>query len=58
MRNSNDQYDNQGRLINGFDYKHQAWVLNGVYVRCGHPENMDCRCYGKDHVGEKPEASL
>ena len=35
-----------------FDYKHQAWVENGRYVRCGHPESMDCRCYGKVHQGE------
>jgi hypothetical protein len=35
-----------------FDYDHQAWTIDGHYVRCGHPESMDCRCYGKDHEGE------
>jgi len=38
-----------------YDYEYQAWIENGVYVRCGHPETMDCRCYGKLHEGEKAE---
>lgn len=42
--------------MNGYDYDHQAWVVNGKYVRCGHPEAMDCGCYGRVHVGEpQPE---
>lgn len=53
-RMSNDQYID-GRLYNGYDYQHQAWVLRGVYVECGHPESMDCNCYSRLHVGEKPE---
>lgn len=28
------------------------WVADFHYVRCGHPESMDCRCYGKAHMGE------
>lgn len=36
-----------------FDYEHQAWIKDGVYVRCGHPESMNCHCYGKEHEGEK-----
>jgi len=51
-RQSSDQYIN-GRLINGYDYTHQAWVLEGRYVRCGHPETMTCHCYGLDHEGEQ-----
>lgn len=35
-----------------FDYANQAWIRNGRYERCGHPESMDCRCYGKEHEGE------
>jgi len=35
-----------------FDYKNQAWVENGVYVRCGHPESMECGCFGRAHAGE------
>ena len=38
-----------------YDYKNQAWMMNGVYLRCGHPESMDCRCYGKIHAGKTPE---
>lgn len=36
-----------------FDYDRQAWVVNGCYVRCGHPEGMEtCICYGRLHEGE------
>ena len=42
-----------GRLVNGYDYDRQAWVRNGLYVRCGHPEQMNCGCYGRIHEGEK-----
>ena len=57
-RTSNDQYIN-GRLINGYDYKNQAWVLNGRYVECGHPSSMDCGCYGREHKDEEtPVGSL
>lgn len=56
MRVSTNQYDSEERLSSGFDYEHQAWVWNGVYVRCGHPESMACGCYGRAHEGEKPGA--
>lgn len=23
-----------------------------VYLACGHPETMDCGCYGRAHAGE------
>jgi hypothetical protein len=36
-----------------FDYENQAWIVDGRYVRCNHPAEMDCRCYGKLHEGEK-----
>jgi hypothetical protein len=55
-RTSNDMYVRIGdryRLWNGYDYDHQAWTQEGRYVRCGHPETMDCRCYGKEHEGEE-----
>ncbi len=35
-----------------FDYDNQAWTKDGRYVRCGHPEAMDCQCFGKLHEGE------
>lgn len=54
-RQSNDQYE-AGRLINGFDYKNQAWVKDGKYVRCGHPESMNCGCYGREHEGQSTKA--
>lgn len=38
--------------VTGFDYQHQAWVKDGLYIRCGHPESMPCGCYGRSHEGE------
>lgn len=40
-----------------YDYEHQAWtVMNSagfrVYLRCGHPDEMDCGCYGREHHNE------
>ncbi len=35
-----------------YDYDTQAWVVDGVYVRCGHPDTMQCSCYGRLHEGE------
>jgi hypothetical protein len=35
-RTSNDEYKD-GRLIHGYDYDNQAWVVDGKYVGCGHP---------------------
>jgi hypothetical protein len=50
-RQSSNEFRN-GLLWNGFDYEHQAWVVNGKYVRCGHPEAMNCGCFGKEHADE------
>jgi hypothetical protein len=33
-RESADQYVN-GRLMNGFDYKKQQWVIDGIYRQSG-----------------------
>jgi hypothetical protein len=49
-RQSSDEYKNN-LLFNGYDYRAQAWVVNGQYIRCGHPETMNCGCYGKTHAG-------
>ncbi len=35
-----------------YDYDNQAWIVNGKYVCCGHPETMNCGCYGREHAGE------
>jgi hypothetical protein len=56
MRESSDEYKG-GRLINGFDYDNQAWVIDGKYVRCGHPESMNCNCYGRLHEGKVTEVT-
>src|SRR6266851_8669088 len=40
------------KMKNGYDYENQAWVVDGKYVRCGHPETMKCGCYGRKHEGE------
>jgi hypothetical protein len=51
MRTSTDEIDpTTGRVLNGFDYTHQAWVIDGRYVACGHPG--PCTCFGKQHTGE------
>ena len=36
-----------------FDYDHQVWVKDGVYMDCGHPESMACGCFGRLHAGER-----
>lgn len=36
----------------GFDYQNQAWIQDGRYLRCGHPEDMPCQCYGRLYEGE------
>lgn len=36
--------------VNGYDYRHHAWVLDGKYVECGH--GKPCNCYGTIHHGE------
>jgi len=36
-----------------YDYDNQAWVINGKYSSCNHPEAMECNCYGKEHAGQE-----
>ena len=50
-----DNYYVNRRLMDGYDYKNQAWVQDGKYIRCGHPENMNCECYGRLHEGEETD---
>ena len=41
------------QTVNGFDYRNQAWVVDGRYKRCGHSVLMPgCVCYGRLHEGE------
>jgi len=35
-----------------YDYEKQVWIKDGKYVNCGHPEEMNCDCYGRKHNGE------
>jgi len=37
-----------------YDYENQAWydVASGKYDGCGHPVDMNCGCYGREHEGE------
>lgn len=51
-RQSDNQHVNN-TLHNGYDYDNQAWIINGKYVRCGHPQEMNCNCYGRLYEGEE-----
>jgi hypothetical protein len=51
MRTSKDEFDSNGQLITGFDYEYQAWVKDGRYIRCGHPQSMTCGCFGREFEG-------
>lgn len=41
-----------------YDYRHQAWIEDERYMRCFHPESMDCKCYGKLHEGERASSEI
>lgn len=51
-RQSSNQTVN-GIIKNGYSYAKQCWIENGIIENCGHPETMDCRCYGRLHHGEQ-----
>ena len=40
-------------IKNGFSYEHQCWIINFVVQRCGHPESMGCKCFGRIHEGQQ-----
>lgn len=42
---------------NGYDYKNQAWVVDGRYERCAHSDD-GCGCYGRQHAGEPVPTSI
>lgn len=44
-------------IVHNYDYEHQAWVKGGVYQDCGHPQSMQCNCYGRLHHGEQHNPS-
>lgn len=41
-----------GKAMSVYDYQNQAWLVDWVYQDCGHPEAMDCDCYGRLHAGQ------
>jgi len=46
-RLSQNQYDSDGAVLNGFDYQLQVWVQGGMVQTCGHVGGWDkslCRC--------------
>jgi hypothetical protein len=51
MRMSGNEVNAAGELVSGFDYDNQAWVEDGRYLNCGHPEGMKCGCYGRRFQG-------
>lgn len=36
----------------GYDYVNQCRIVRGIIQRCGHPDSMQCNCYGRIHAGE------
>lgn len=38
-----------------YDYINQAWIIDGIYQACNHPEEMNCNCYGKLNKGKKAQ---
>jgi hypothetical protein len=52
MRYGKDKFDGKGNLQSGFDYDRQCWVEDYMILRCGHPETMDCGCFGKLYEGK------
>lgn len=54
MRLSNDEFDANGKLMNGYDYDFQVWVINGIIQNCGHPNNMRPGCCNGDRYRDLP----
>lgn len=52
-RESSNDLDANGNIRNGFSYDLQCWIVGYKVQRCGHPERMQCGCYGRTHAGEQ-----
>lgn len=48
-------YYSEDKTEHSYDYNKQVWIVNGVYMDCGHRPEMKCGCYGRKHAGEKAE---
>jgi hypothetical protein len=51
-RTSRDQFDEAGRLVNGFDYDLQCWVRKYIVQDCGHKQGTGCGCFGRCNWGQ------
>jgi hypothetical protein len=40
MTRFSDDELRDGRIFNGFDYRIQVWVVDGVIPPCGHPASL------------------
>lgn len=40
-----------------YDYKNQAWVVDGKYADCAHPQAMNCGCFGRVNKGKEAPLS-
>lgn len=52
-RNSNDELDSTGQVLNGFDYDLQVWVEDGRVMDCGHKVLSRCGCAARKYKGWK-----
>lgn len=47
---TNNEPNNEPNKSYGYDYTNQAWVIDGLYVDCGHDHNKPCpggNCFGR-----------
>ena len=42
-----------GMIKDGYSYEHQCWIVDFVVQNCGHPQDMTCGCFGREHQGER-----
>jgi hypothetical protein len=52
MRESSNQIQ-AGVIRNGYSYTHQCWIKDFIIQDCGHPQDMPCACFGRQHAGEQ-----
>lgn len=50
MRTSENQYDADGAVLNGFDYRLQVWVVGGIVQNCGHPASSAVCCNARRYA--------
>lgn len=58
MRTNPVRFQDNQKAALAYDYRNQAWLKDGRYMRCGHTEA--CDCYGRLHQGEAaaPDAEV